>query len=388
MAIAKRRKTQFPGVYVRDHATRKFNGHRDRCFDVSYKYNSRKIWEKVGWTSQGYTAAKAAIVRSERMRTIRHGEELPQRKAAITLAEVWKDYQPYLDKHLSIHAKDSTIAYYHKNLQPFERVYISDINEKWINRIVENMRGKSPGTITHILGLLQRLIDSAIKQGKYSGENPMRSYKKPSLRGTNRERFLTRAEADQLLIAAKKMDDRIYGAILISLETGMRQSEVLNLTPNRVDLVSGIMFILDTKNGENRKAYITPKVQEYLEHAMKDIGVSEKIINIRKEFLSNHFKMLVYKLGFNEDVTDRRMQVVFHTLRHTFASWLAQNGEPLQVIMELMGHKSIRMTLRYAYLIPDQKQEAIKKLFNGAQQADQTNVPRNTLNSEPVSLLA
>src|SRR5512139_3863433 len=65
---------------------------------------------------------------------------------------------------------------------------------------------------------------------------------------------------------------------------------------------------------------------------------------------------------FNKGVKDRRQQVTFHTLRHTFASWLALQGESLMTIRELLGHKSFAMTQRYAHLMPDEKKKATLKL--------------------------
>ena len=56
------------------------------------------------------------------------------------------------------------------------------------------------------------------------------------------------------------------------------------------------------------------------------------------------------------------MIILFHTLRHTFASWLALQGETLLTIKELMGHKTLEMTMRYAHLMPDQKKRATVKL--------------------------
>ena len=70
----------------------------------------------------------------------------------------------------------------------------------------------------------------------------------------------------------------------------------------------------------------------------------------------------IIELGFNDGVEDRLDKVVFHSLRHTFGSWLAQNGEPLQVISDLLGHKDLKMTRRYAKLSPDQKRDAVLKL--------------------------
>ena len=65
----------------------------------------------------------------------------------------------------------------------------------------------------------------------------------------------------------------------------------------------------------------------------------------------------INKLDFNDGITDSRDKVVFHTLRHTFASWLAIQGTPIYTIKELMGHKTLAMTERYSHLIPDAKRE-------------------------------
>jgi integrase len=70
-------------------------------------------------------------------------------------------------------------------------------------------------------------------------------------------------------------------------------------------------------------------------------------------------------MGLNEGITDPRQKVTFHTLRHTFASWLAIQGESLITIKELLGHKSMAMTERYSHLTPDHKHLAVKNLEAG-----------------------
>jgi integrase len=70
----------------------------------------------------------------------------------------------------------------------------------------------------------------------------------------------------------------------------------------------------------------------------------------------------VNKLGFNNGVTDSRDKLVAHSLRHTFASWLAMAGEPILTIQKLMGHKDIQMTLRYAHLSPSHERAAAERL--------------------------
>ena len=79
--------------------------------------------------------------------------------------------------------------------------------------------------------------------------------------------------------------------------------------------------------------------------------------------ISHTFFRAVNKLGLNNNIIDPRDKVVFHTLRHTFASWLAINGTPIYTIKELMGHKTLAMTERYSHLIPDAKREAVERVF-------------------------
>jgi site-specific recombinase XerD len=80
--------------------------------------------------------------------------------------------------------------------------------------------------------------------------------------------------------------------------------------------------------------------------------------------VSKKFRQAVNICGFNEGITDNRYRVVFHTLRHTFASWLVQRGVPIHVVSNLLGHSSIHVTERYAHLAPDQGRAALELLPN------------------------
>ena len=88
-----------------------------------------------------------------------------------------------------------------------------------------------------------------------------------------------------------------------------------------------------------------------------DRGEGAKIREVSKSF-----DRVVDRLGFNDGVTDPRQRVVFHTCRHSFASWLAIQGTTLYTIAKLMGHKSIAMSERYSHLSPDHKNQAVMRM--------------------------
>ena len=72
-----------------------------------------------------------------------------------------------------------------------------------------------------------------------------------------------------------------------------------------------------------------------------------------RPYIGDTYPRAVDALGLNDGVDDRRQQVVFHTLRHTYASWLVQAGTPLTVVAELLGHTTQQISARYGHLCPD-----------------------------------
>jgi len=126
-----------------------------------------------------------------------------------------------------------------------------------------------------------------------------------------------------------------------------------------------LIALRDTKNKETRYAPMTEAVKNILKRRMpKDRNALVFATKDGKQIkeVSNAFGRIVERMGLNDGVKDPRQKVVFHTLRHTFASWLAIQGTPLYTIARLMGHKSIAMSERYSHLSPDHKKAAIKGL--------------------------
>ncbi len=80
------------------------------------------------------------------------------------------------------------------------------------------------------------------------------------------------------------------------------------------------------------------------------------------QWLSSAFNRSVDRLGLNDGVEDRRMKVVFHSLRHSCASQLAMAGANIQTIAAVLGHKSIAMAERYSHLSDQHLKTAVTGL--------------------------
>ncbi|MBS7094189.1 MAG: tyrosine-type recombinase/integrase [Azospirillum sp.] len=79
------------------------------------------------------------------------------------------------------------------------------------------------------------------------------------------------------------------------------------------------------------------------------------------EHISRTFKRVVKAVGLNNGISDRRQKIVFHSLRHTFASRLVQKGVSLYEVKELLGHTDIKMTKHLAtiHVLRNQKYSAV-----------------------------
>lgn len=372
--MAKREKTKFIGVYRREATGRLFKSKPDICFDIAYRDNREEkpklIWEKVGWLSEGYSEKLADNVRSERLRAIRHGQDLPKEKKRTPLFKtVWEKYIEWAETNKARGARD--------DISLFKNCIEKALSEKRMNEIspfdLERLKtallkkGYAPATVKHCLVLIRQVFNKALIWGMYQGGNPVKGVKMPTIQN-ERTRFLTREEAERLLKALSEMTrPDLHDMALLSLHTGMRAGEIFKLKGNDLDFQNNIIRIVDAKNKKTRHAYMTKTVREMLlkrkpeapENFVFPDRNGKKIVSI-----SQSFPKIIKKLGFNKNVIDDREMVTFHSLRHTFASWLAMQGESLITIRDLLGHKTTAMTERYAHLIPDHKRRAAVLLEN------------------------
>lgn len=209
-----------------------------------------------------------------------------------------------------------------------------------------------PATLNRELSLLKHMYTKAIEWGKCK-ENPAKKVKK--LKGeVKRVRYLMPDEVQILLSNCK---DDLKPIVSLAVHTGMRQGELFGLRWEQVNLEQGIITLHDTKNGERRDIPMDETVKTILRGIKKKEDQVYVFCNeAGKAFvrLQRSFEVALKKCG----IEDFR----FHDLRHTFASNLVMAGEDLNTVRELLGHKDLTMTLRYAHLSPNHKTKAINVL--------------------------
>lgn len=175
----------------------------------------------------------------------------------------------------------------------------------------------------------------------------------------------------QLLLICQKIEvDVVKEISILGFYTGMRLNELVNLTWRNVNLTTRIITVGDedfTTKGRNQR-YI-PICDEALTSILsqrerrKAIPIGNAIVFCKPngkpytgDFISKRFKSACKAAG-----TDKAIH--FHSLRHSFASNLAQKGVSLYTIKELLGHSSISTTEIYSHLNMDSLKDAIDK-FN------------------------
>lgn len=147
----------------------------------------------------------------------------------------------------------------------------------------------------------------------------------------------------------------IFAALLY---TGCRLGEILTLRWSDVDLKRNIVIVVQQKTGKQKVLPIAAEFRALLLSLPRAIGAAP--VFARAD--GRPFPPIEVQRAFRvaRKLSGIRPELTPHSLRHTFASWLAIAGQPLRTIQELLGHADIRMTIRYSHLSPAHLSDAIQ----------------------------
>ena len=370
------------GIRVREHPTRKHGLKPDLYFTIRYQKDGKRQEESLGWASQGITLRKARLALAQLREAARTGNGASrlheQREEALaarkieqetaleeerknqTFSQFWNQvYWPSALQRKSPGSLRSESAIFRKWLQPhIGEMRLKTILPGDVQNIVDVVlaQGKAPRTAQYVVAVISQVWNAAYGHELVSGENPVRCVKKPRT-DNRRMRFLSRKEARALLEEIKPRSKDLYDTCLLALFCGLRAGEIYALRWGDISFEGGEIFIRDPKNGYNRYAYMTAEVRAMLRQRFTGQGKNELVFpantGSKRVQASKLFNRCVDALRLNDGYIDRRQRIVFHSLRHTFASWHVGQGTPLYQVGTLLGHRTPQMIQRYSHVSPD-----------------------------------
>ena len=217
-------------------------------------------------------------------------------------------------------------------------------------------QGIKVGTLAKELELLRASLNVAMREWEWMDTSPFLKVRIEQPKNSI-YRWLT---ADEEALLVSDCADWVKEIVLFALNTGMRQDEILSLKWQDVDLARRTLTVVKSKNGEqrtlplNKAAISVLKKKGNVRHISGLVFPSQAGTKINPGNLRRGFNAARGKAGIDH--------VRFHDLRHTFATRLVQRGVDLYVVKELLGHKSIKMTMRYAHHYPESLRHGVDVL--------------------------
>jgi integrase len=206
-----------------------------------------------------------------------------------------------------------------------------------------------PGTIAKEMSVLKHCLRLAVEWGELN-QNAAAGARLPQL-PPGRTRYLTLGELKAALEIAPEW---LRAPMAFAACTGVRRGEMLALRWVDVDMQNRRLYLRETKNGTLRILPIPEAALTVLGSLPQGAPGDPVFAGVDPALLSVTTKRVLKRIGVPD--------ASFHTLRHTAASWLVQQGVDLYAVGQILGHKTPRMTQRYAHLSPDYMAGAVGKL--------------------------
>ena len=352
---------KWAGVYVYE-LDMIYRGSRDLCFVINYKQGRRLIWEKVGKLSEGYGPDVAAEIRAERVKSIRHGEEVKTAKEIRqereekdkTFGEIAAIYFEVKGPALKGIVTDKNR--YEKHLSPvLDKLRISEIKPQTVEDLrLQLFQNRKPATVWNILELMRRIINFGYKTNRC----PALSFQiEMPVKDNERIEHLSTEEAQRFLDTAKTWPARDVGNMLmLAFFTGMRRGEIFKLEDRDVDFELKLIRLRNPKGKKSMSIGLSKVAEDILRDEIKwrdehhpdsPFIFPGRTGGMRTDCSAvDRFRVAAgLPKGFRP----------FHGLRHHFAVSLANSGKfSMDIISEMLTHKNADFTKKiYAQFLPE-----------------------------------
>ena len=279
----------------------------------------------------------------------------------------------FMDEYASQQER-STKRRYEQSLKHLQPVFggrkLSEIDARLIDQYMQGrLREAScrktltkPATVNREFSMLARAFSLAVsRKWQMATANPCSTaYNGEPLKlaeNNERERYLINDEEERLLKAIEGyLRGQLWEIVVVALYMGMREGEILKLKEGHVDLANKKLTVIK-ENSKNKVPRTIPILSETVLDILRN-RMDKKVVSI-----AHPRDSLVFTSSSGRGISPRNLQrafrkacqkaeiedFVFHDLRHTFGTWLAQNGVDIYTIARYMGHEDLESTKRYTH---------------------------------------
>ena len=278
-------------------------------------------------------------------------------------------FDELMDKFMHEYAvkrEESTRSRYvsaRKNLgRHFKGHTLADLSPKALSSYVQFRKeeGAKAATVNRELGLLSKAFNLALRQWEWCNDNPCSRIQREPENNTI-DRWLTSEEDARLLNGAEGyLNGQLVEIIILAMNTGLRQGEILNVRWKDVDLSRKVITVQKTKNKDPKVIPLNQTVSDMLLNKSKVVNISGYVFSTM-----NGTKISRWNLKREYANALRKANITnfrFHDLRHTFATRLVQSGVDLYRVAKLLGHRDISTTQRYAHHHPESLRSSVEIL--------------------------
>ncbi|CAE6869706.1 Tyrosine recombinase XerC [Paraburkholderia aspalathi] len=208
---------------------------------------------------------------------------------------------------------------------------------EWRDRRVTEVLGSTVGRELDAISSVYRLAIEEWDLGLTV--NPVRGFRRPKL-PLPRDIRLAIGDDEKLIAAAIEFNREIAPAVVLAIETAMRQGEIAKLRWEHIDVEARTAFLPITKNGTARKVPLSSKAIEALTWCPPPHR--GRVFKLTQSAMQHAFRQIRQQCGLGN--------VHFHDLRHEAASRLFEKGLNVMEVAAITGHKNLKMLQRYTHL--------------------------------------
>lgn len=292
---------------------------------------------------------------------------LDKTRSRLELAMFCEEYSQFISANYSakycgsVRLSLSYLIEYLKGDTPIDSITVKDVD-----LFILWLQAKAPKGYKVYYRNLKAAFNKAVAW-EYLKENP---FKKVTLRRSQKEypAFISKRELDTII---EKTNNNVFKELFFfAFHTGLRLGEIVHLRWKNIDFSNKLIIVGDslftTKTKAQRKVPISKELYNQLERryavhnkatAARDgyVFCNPNGYHFHPDYVSQKFKKVCRSLNMDE-------KIHFHSLRHSFASMLVQQGVNLYSVKEILGHSSITTTEVYSHLNIDSLHKAVEVL--------------------------